>query len=481
MKVERNGPCSCGSGKKYKKCCLLTEQPEGSEFLRKRLGEIQAGLIDKICCHVSKLYGPEAIDEAFEEFHLWEHEDGFDPDSNELPIFVPFFYYQWFPDPKFTKCEDAPQMPPAQSLAETDKKLSNDQKKYLIECCKTGFSFFEVLKVEKGKSLKLKDILTEVVHDVLEKSASENVRIGDLIFGKVIHIENIGILEACAPIIIPPQAKIEVLDLKKHMNKLNKIVTGEVLVSFSLEIFELYRLIYNQIMNSKNRIMANTDGQLIIPHKLIFDIEDSNSMFEALYPLAFNDKKEELLNEANINKATGKIQFVEFPWLHKGNKKHTNWNNTVWGQIKIEMNKMTVWVNSKERAELFQAELKKRISSGWKLKSTLIEPIEAKLKELDLNPSKEKQLQAKKESEDLMKHPEVIAKVEQIMKSHWDNWLTSPIPALDNKKPIDAVKSKIGREKLEALLTQFERDAERNPMVGQTIKTIAEIRLRLGL
>ncbi|MEA3464979.1 MAG: SEC-C metal-binding domain-containing protein [Thermodesulfobacteriota bacterium] len=26
MKIERNDPCPCGSGKKYKKCCLLTEQ-----------------------------------------------------------------------------------------------------------------------------------------------------------------------------------------------------------------------------------------------------------------------------------------------------------------------------------------------------------------------------------------------------------------------------------------------------------------------
>lgn len=25
MKTERNEPCPCGSGKKYKKCCLLTE------------------------------------------------------------------------------------------------------------------------------------------------------------------------------------------------------------------------------------------------------------------------------------------------------------------------------------------------------------------------------------------------------------------------------------------------------------------------
>ncbi len=31
MKVERNKICTCGSGKKYKKCCLRQHQKEGSE------------------------------------------------------------------------------------------------------------------------------------------------------------------------------------------------------------------------------------------------------------------------------------------------------------------------------------------------------------------------------------------------------------------------------------------------------------------
>ncbi|MEX1346379.1 MAG: SEC-C metal-binding domain-containing protein, partial [Desulfobacterales bacterium] len=26
MKIGRNAPCSCGSGKKYKKCCLNNDQ-----------------------------------------------------------------------------------------------------------------------------------------------------------------------------------------------------------------------------------------------------------------------------------------------------------------------------------------------------------------------------------------------------------------------------------------------------------------------
>jgi tetratricopeptide (TPR) repeat protein len=34
MKVERNEPCHCGSGKKYKKCCLLSDQKNAAEARR---------------------------------------------------------------------------------------------------------------------------------------------------------------------------------------------------------------------------------------------------------------------------------------------------------------------------------------------------------------------------------------------------------------------------------------------------------------
>ena len=33
-KLNRNSPCSCGSGKKYKKCCLNKKPDQADEFLK---------------------------------------------------------------------------------------------------------------------------------------------------------------------------------------------------------------------------------------------------------------------------------------------------------------------------------------------------------------------------------------------------------------------------------------------------------------
>lgn len=35
MKHQRNAPCHCGSGKKYKRCCLVLERQKREEALRR--------------------------------------------------------------------------------------------------------------------------------------------------------------------------------------------------------------------------------------------------------------------------------------------------------------------------------------------------------------------------------------------------------------------------------------------------------------
>jgi hypothetical protein len=476
MEMGRNDPCSCGSGKKYKKCCLAKAQPSNEEFKKRRWSTIQIGLINKIMAHAAQVYGTEAIDEAYNEFYLYEVETGFDPDSSELPIFMPWFFYEWYPDEEASLLEGAPGIPPAQSLAESGRGLSDDERAYLLECCQTSFSFFEILEINPDVSLKLRDILTEEYHLVLEKQATQGVQTGDVLFGKVIRIDDIDVLEACAPIIIKPSFKLHILEFKKLIQKRNKIITQEVLHHYGKEVLEAYRAVYEAATNPPKPILKNTDGHLMIPHKMLFDIDDPNETFEALRKLCFNEFKEELLEQAKLDK-NGDVIFVEFPWLKKGNKKLKGWDNTVLGRIHIDGKKMTVDVNSKERAKKFQAELKKLMPSGWKLKSTVIESIEAQLKKVKASKTED----SNSEHEELMKNPEVRQRMESMMKAHWDNWVMDSIPALDGLKPVEAAKTKEGREKLDALLTQFERDAAARPMIGQTVETIKQVRARLGM
>jgi hypothetical protein len=488
MEIERNEPCPCGSKKKYKKCCLLETtpsrietipSPDLNELKKYRGSAIHERLTKKLMSHTLKVYGKEAIDEAYDEFFLFEAVNGFDPHSLELPVFIPWFFNQWYPDAEISSLMEAPEIPPAQSLAETGEDLSSEELKHLLECLKTSFSFFEIIDIVLNRSLKLKNILTEEYHNVSERKGTHGVQAGDIFFGQVIAMDDLEILQACAPIVIRPDLKIHIIELRKKMRKKNRVIDHKLLRHHGIEVLEVYRHIYETITNPPKKILTNTEGDLFIPHKLNFEIDDSMEVFEALHHLVFNETKNELLEHAKFHR-DGKLKQIKFPWLMKGNQQHKTWDNTVLGHINIYGTKMTVEVNSKERAKKFEILLKKLLPSGWKLKATVIESIESQIKNTKKSKSKDDDLNKKQQAE-MMANPEIQKHMEKMMKSHWDEWPFKPIPALGGLKPVDAVKTKDGRELLEALLIQFERNFVARPQVGQTLETIKEVRQKLGL
>jgi hypothetical protein len=62
------------------------------------------------------------------------------------------------------------------------------------------------------------------------------------------------------------------------------------------------------------------------------------------------------------------------------------------------------------------------------------------------------------EHDELMQHPEVREKVSELILKHWEGWISQKIPALGGKTPKNAAKSADGREAVEALLRDAERD-----------------------
>ncbi|MGH9823465.1 MAG: hypothetical protein ACREDR_09465 [Blastocatellia bacterium] len=66
------------------------------------------------------------------------------------------------------------------------------------------------------------------------------------------------------------------------------------------------------------------------------------------------------------------------------------------------------------------------------------------------------------------------------MEAHWEAWYNDRIPALNNKTPLQAAKTKSGRERLEALLLEVERMNKRSPDPNLRVD-LAAMRKRLGL
>jgi hypothetical protein len=67
-----------------------------------------------------------------------------------------------------------------------------------------------------------------------------------------------------------------------------------------------------------------------------------------------------------------------------------------------------------------------------------------------------------------------------MQRRHYESWPETPLPALNGRTPLDAVKDPDGREMVEALINQFERDVVAMP-VSTLPEVFSNLRARLGL
>ncbi len=222
------------------------------------------------------------------------------------------------------------------------------------------------------------------------------------------------------------------------------------LVNYFFEIMEAR-------FNKPLPTLVNTDGELIqfsTSHfKLTMAPEEA---LHRLVSLTLSDDPEEFLQDAERNKS-GIIKRIEFPWLKKGNKQHNHWDNTVMGQITVEQGRLILETNSEKRTQRGKKLLSQHLGEAIQFQQTLIETPEQKMKSLP------KSIEKNSTDEDLLQWPEVQEQMKVMLKAHWNSWFDKPIPALDDKSPREAAKTSDGKEKLEALLLQYERhDLERS-------------------
>jgi hypothetical protein len=89
-------------------------------------------------------------------------------------------------------------------------------------------------------------------------------------------------------------------------------------------------------------------------------------------------------------------------------------------------------------------------------------------------------LPADPEQERLMAKPEVQAALRETLRRHYRSWPDEQLPALGGRTPREAVQDADGREAVQALLRQFERDMKRQDP-ALTAGIIDELRATLGI
>lgn len=479
----RNDPCPCCSGKKYKQCCLKAEQAQPEDdFLWRRIRRAIEGSPSKMLGFSSDHFGQEGLLEAWDEFMPWDDES-FLPDTPHMPIFMPWFFFNWLPDPRSSLVKRASLDGLTLGQAYLNKKgrqLDPLYRRYVEQCCATPFSFYDVIEVTPGTGFVLRDIFTGEEANITEHSGSHYSTVGDIMFAKLVHIDQVTMLEACSSIIFPPMEKGAILDLRKKINRRNSTITPEVLKEYFYDMLGIYHDIADRLPNPMMPRLQNTDGEDLLMHELHYElICTPREALDILRQLNPAEDDERILSGAEFN-TEGELTSIKFAWAKAGNKKHKSWNNTILGHLNIEGSRLTVEVNSENRAEQFKTIMSELMQGKSRYKTTVIESPQVKLEQLKNEEGSKQPKQRQKEQEEFNSLPEVQAQIAEYMSQYYRDWLNQKIPVLKNKTPLQAVKTKDGREMVEALLIEFERRGEGLPLPLDAA-IIAEMREKLGL
>ncbi len=246
-KVGRNEDCPCGSGKKYKKCCLKVAEVEQVEKLPyQQMLDLEQKIVPKLVQFADKTFGEDALDDAWNVFV----DDGDEqPFENEDPInvvFVPWFLYSWNLEGPHERRK--PTAPLHETVVEAYLKakpnLGMEEKRYLQAVNRRPFSLMEVKDVAPGKSITLYDFFLDKTYLVTEKLEQTGLKVGEIVLAAVFWPiqESETLLMSLGPYTIAAEQRPKVLEYRKDILTSNQVqsIDEDLLFEEQLNVFAYY-------------------------------------------------------------------------------------------------------------------------------------------------------------------------------------------------------------------------------------------------
>jgi hypothetical protein len=165
-------------------------------------------------------------------------------------------------------------------------------------------------------------------------------------------------------------------------------------------------------------------------------------------------------------------------WLKAGNRKHASWDNTILGRLVLEPGLLVAEVNSSKRANRLTREVRKRLGDDARLVDRSVHDLEADLRDRQQARARGEAIEPAA-TDDAPDSLELQALNDEMMRRHWEGWLDERVPALGDKTPRQAARTAKGRERLGALLGEFDRRAESETEAIR--ESLHEVRRRLKM
>lgn len=258
MKVGRNAPCPCGSGRKYKKCCLSHDQAL-SEALR--LFHHLESLTYEVTRFAERRYGPGVIDQGWLDF--WEGDPAEDWDVDlTYDLVLTWIAFMWVPldrrqfDPD---CLPHPGTLAAQ-FQETNPALESRSQQMLEESRNEPLSFWKIEGVD-GERVLMRDIVLDRFRKVLVPPHAMPMDPDHFLLAQVIEVDGTSILGTHSsppfPDSICGNAIREIGDVLRE----NGVQTTRDLLRRDVVVLRFYRRMLEVLQDPP---IENKDGERVV-------------------------------------------------------------------------------------------------------------------------------------------------------------------------------------------------------------------------
>lgn len=442
-KPGRNEPCPCGSGKKYKRCCLpKSYNPIVAE------DSIKETLVREIRKFIAKRFSDD-VEDAFnffwEDFDLGKYLEKGYYEYAEIN-FHEWLVHDWVPFDDGKTIVD--------HFIKNNLRLTADELKILNMMNKSVISLYEIQEVFPDKGFMLKDLLMGGEYDVSEKLATQALRKWDIFATRLMILDSKFVMSGCLypyPLIEKESIINYIKEEFKYFREDYKDAGMDDFLKSDSDIFNF--LWCDTIINMPKMDIVTKDGEPLIFTKSVFEIKDRDAVVDRL-------KKVKGLKPENDG----------FVWLSALRK---DGSASVQGNISITDNELILECTTEKRHNKGKNLIIKHLSDLIIHKTdSFQEPHEA-IASMKDTPQQEIDSKVPMEIQQKL--------YTELMQKHYEKWLTDKLPALDGRTPMEAVKTEEGKLKVTDLLKWLDNSEERNRREGRPYFDITWMWKRLNL
>lgn len=427
-KVPRNAPCPCGSGNKYKKCCLPKDEAARAS------GPSHVHHEDERLVFEMMRFAAQQFGTAWRR----SERDFTDADAARQ-IYRPWSVYcflvegrpvvDWF-------------------LEARHAHLRTDERAWLEAQKRSWMGVWETLAVETGRSVTVRDLLSGEQRTVREVSGSKTLKLRDTLLGRVVDHDGASVFVGIHPRPLTPEFADDVMRSARRKLRAKTMVPLDRLREESFG---------RHLVKRWERAVAEMDARALVPPRL--HNTDGDPLLMTTDHFTFERE-----NGAEVQKMLAAMEGVHSPedgdpeqsftFLRVGNSMHKDWENTVFGRAVLGDEDLRLETNSVRRGDDLRRDVEEHLGSLVRFRA----------REHSDPLSQGNRLPPGTSPPDNEIPPDVqVRLLREYKEQHYAAWLDQPIPALAGKTPRQAARTKAGRAKVDLLLKDIENHEARLP------------------